>query len=92
MTTRWTPNSYPKARRSDHSNAYESASKGTIRVSDPYNWLEKHTEETDAWTSEQERFTRSYLDQNPDRKLLEDAFRVSVDYAKVGFPNLLSLR
>lgn len=88
MTARWTPNTYPKARRSDHVDVYQSASKGPIRVQDPYNWLEKHTEETDTWTSEQERFTRQFLDQNPDKKRLEDAFRASVDYPKFGAPTL----
>ncbi|KXN84219.1 Prolyl endopeptidase [Leucoagaricus sp. SymC.cos] len=88
MTSRWTPNSYPKARRSDHFDTYQSASKGTVRVHDPYNWLEKHTEETDAWTTEQERYTRAFLDQNPDRNRLEEAFRASVDYAKFGAPTL----
>ncbi|KAF9449560.1 hypothetical protein P691DRAFT_799170 [Macrolepiota fuliginosa MF-IS2] len=88
MTTRWTSNSYPKARRSDHVDTYQSATKGTVRVHDPYNWLEKHSEETDNWTSEQEAFTRAFLDQNPDRKRLEEAFRSSVDYAKFGAPTL----
>jgi len=83
MAGRWTPNSYPKARRSDHVDTYQSASKGSVPVHDPYNWLEKHTEETDAWVSEQERFTRKFLDQTPHRKRLEDAFRASVDYPKV---------
>lgn len=83
MAGPWIPNSYPKACRSDHVDTYRSASKGSVRVHDPYNWLEKHTEETDAWVSEQERFTRRFLDQNPDRKRLEDAFRASIDYPKV---------
>ena len=83
MAGRWIPNSYPEARRSDHVDTYQSASKGPVRVHDPYSWLEKHTEETDAWVSEQERFTRRFLDQNPHRKRLEDALRASVDYPKV---------
>ncbi len=87
MATHWTPNCYPRARRSDHVDTYLSATAGTVSVSDPYNWLEKHSEETDRWTSEQEAFTRTYLDQNPDRRRLEDAFRASVDYAKVRIVN-----
>lgn len=90
MTAHWTPNSYPKARRSDHVDTYKSATKGAVRVHDPYNWLEKHSEETDRWTCEQELFTRAYLDQNPDRKRLEEAFRASVDYAKVDPTTTLS--
>nr|QGP74449.1 prolyl oligopeptidase [Lepiota venenata]QKM76209.1 prolyl oligopeptidase [Lepiota venenata] len=88
MPVPWTPNRYPKARRSDHIDTYQSATKGTVRVHDPYNWLEEHTEETDKWTSEQEVFTRAYLDQNPDRKRLEEAFRTSVDYPKFSAPTL----
>lgn len=83
MPIRWTPGSYPKARRSDHVDTYQSATRGTVRVPDPYNWLEEHNTETDDWTSEQERYTRAFLDQIPDRDRLEQAFRASVDYAKV---------
>lgn len=83
MPTRWIPGSYPQARRSDHVDTYQSTARGTVRVPDPYNWLEKHSEETDKWTSEQERYTRTFLDQIPDRSRLEEAFRASVDYAKV---------
>lgn len=50
---------------------------------DPYQWLEEDTHETDKWTSAQEAFTRAYLDKNTDRQHLEDAFRASMDYAKV---------
>ncbi|EKM75717.1 hypothetical protein AGABI1DRAFT_116196 [Agaricus bisporus var. burnettii JB137-S8] len=88
MPIRWTPGSYPKARRSDHVDTYQSATRGTVRVPDPYNWLEEHNTETDEWTSEQERYTRAFLDQIPDRDRLEQAFRASVDYAKFGAPTL----
>jgi prolyl oligopeptidase len=79
----WTKSSYPPARRSDHVDIYKSAAKGEVRVSDPYQWLEADTEETDKWTSAQEAFTRTHLDKNADRQKLEDAFRASMDYAKV---------
>lgn len=84
--TPWTPNSYPRARRSDHVEVYKSASAGDVRVPDPYQWLEEYTDETDKWTSAQEAFTRNYLDKNPDLSRLEAAFRSSNDYTKVIAP------
>jgi len=81
--TPWTPNEYPPTRRSDHVDVYKSASRGEVRVADPYQWLEEHTKETDKWTSAQEVYTRSYLDKNSDLPKLEKAFRECTDYAKV---------
>jgi prolyl oligopeptidase len=63
---------------------YRSESKGEVRVSDPYQWLEENTDETEKWTTAQERFTRAYLDQNTQRQKLEDEIRLNSDHAKVG--------
>ncbi|KAG6853174.1 hypothetical protein C0991_006352 [Blastosporella zonata] len=82
-STPWKPNSYPPTRRSDHVDLYKSALKGQVTVSDPYQWLEKDSEETDKWTTSQEVFTREYLDKNSDRQRLEDEIRSNMDYAKV---------
>nr|E2JFG1.1 RecName: Full=Prolyl oligopeptidase A [Amanita bisporigera]ADN19204.1 prolyl oligopeptidase [Amanita bisporigera] len=87
-STQWTPNMYPSARRSDHIDTYRSETRGEVKVPDPYHWLEEYSEETDKWTSDQEEFTRTYLDSNPDRKKLEDAFRKSMDYPKFSAPFL----
>lgn len=81
--TPWIPGVYPPTRRSDHVDLYKSALKGEVRVSDPYQWLEEYSDETDKWTTSQEVFTRTYLDKNPDRQRLEDVFRSNMDYAKV---------
>lgn len=81
--TPWIPDKYPFAKRSDHVDVYKSAARGQVRVPDPYQWMEQYSEELAKWTSAQESFTRSYLDKNPDRQKLEDAFRASMDYAKV---------
>lgn len=81
--TPWVPNTYPPTHRSDHVDTYKSETRGDVKVPDPYNWLEQNSEDTDKWTSAQEQFTRTYLDKNPDRKKLEDAFRKSMDYPKV---------
>jgi hypothetical protein len=88
--TPWNSNKYPAARRCDHVDTYQSAAKGEVRIADPYRWLEEYTEETDKWTSSQEAFTREFLDKNVDRKLLEGAFRASMDYAKV--PRIIGVR
>lgn len=81
--TPWTPNQYPPARRSDHVDVYKSEKQGEVRVADPYQWLEEHTDETDVWTSAQDTFTRAYLDKNPDRAKLEKAIRENTNYEKV---------
>ena len=47
--TPWTPNTYPKARRGDHVDVYKSEKHGQVPVQDPYQWLEKNSEETTAW-------------------------------------------
>ena len=81
--TAWTPNRYPPARRSDHVDVYKSEKRGEVRVPDPYQWLEHNTEETEQWTTAQEKYTREYLDRNSERQELEDEIRKNMDYAKV---------
>ncbi len=84
--TPWVPHLYPTARRADHFDVYKSKTIGEVRVHDPYVWLERNTEETEAWTTAQEACTRKYLDQNPDRQNLEDDIRKNMNYAKVHIP------
>lgn len=90
MSTPWTPNQYPSARRSDHVDIYKSEKLGQVRVPDPYQWLEQNTEETDQWTATQDALTRSYLDKNPARSKLEQDIRTNTDYAKVRRHSLAS--
>ena len=85
LPTPWTPNNYPPTLRSDRVDIYKSAIQGEVKVPDPYNWFEEHSEERDRWLDVQESFTRSYLDKNPDRQRLETAFFGVNDYAKVLF-------
>ncbi|KAH0836753.1 prolyl oligopeptidase [Lanmaoa asiatica] len=87
-STPWTPNQYPPARRSDHVDVYKSEKQGQVRVADPYQWLEEPTDETDAWTSAQDAFTRSYIDKNHDRAKLEKEIRANTDYEKFSAPAL----
>ncbi|KAH8102803.1 prolyl oligopeptidase [Phellopilus nigrolimitatus] len=86
--TPWTTNAYRPSRRSDHVDVYKSAAHGEVRVPDPYNWLEEPSEETDAWTTAQADFTRTYLDQNPRRADLERQLRANFDYEKFSRPVL----
>ncbi|KAF4574478.1 hypothetical protein EYR36_005813 [Pleurotus pulmonarius] len=86
--TPWNPiqRPYPTPRRSDHVDVYKSESKGDVRVPDPYNWLEKKSEETDEWIAAQEAFTAAYLDQNSDRKALEEEIRANTNFPKFSAP------
>lgn len=86
--TAWTPNRYPATRRTDHVDVYKSEVKGEVRVHDPYVWLEQQSDERDQWIDTQQAFTRSYLDQNPDRQKLEDEIRKNTDYEKFTPPSL----
>ncbi|EIM85490.1 prolyl oligopeptidase [Stereum hirsutum FP-91666 SS1] len=87
-TLPWAPNRYPTARRSDHVDVYASEKHGEVKVPDPYQWLEQNTEETEQWTTAQEKYTREFLDTNPDRLKLEDEIRKSTDYERFSAPSL----
>jgi hypothetical protein len=92
-TAHWKPNDYPKARRSDHVDTYASEARGTVKVPDPYEWLEHDTKETQDWVTAQEQYTRRFLDANQYRNRLEDEIRKSSDYERVSrgtYVNLLS--
>jgi prolyl oligopeptidase len=45
--TKWSPGQYPFARRADHFDTYQTEKDGEIKVLDPYQWLETHSEETE---------------------------------------------
>lgn len=79
----WIPNRYPQSRRSDHTDVYKSKANGSVSVPDPYNWLEKNSEETTRWVTEQEEYTREYLRSSPDWDRVEADIRKVTDYAKV---------
>jgi hypothetical protein len=87
----WLPHRYPQSRRSDHIDTYISESTGKVAVHDPYHWLEHPSQETDRWVSDQEQFTRAYLDASDDRNKLVDAIRTSTDYPKASLGACLLL-
>lgn len=45
----WIPNTYPPARRSEHYDTWKSEKNGQVKVHDPYEWLESHSDETEKW-------------------------------------------
>lgn len=81
----WIPNRYPQSRRSDHVDVYKSKTRGSVKVPDPYNWLEDNSEETARWVTEQEKYTREYLRSSPHWKRIETDIRNVTDYPKVRF-------
>lgn len=73
---------YPDTRKSDHVDEYF----GTP-VPDPYRWLEDaNSEETKAWVNAQNRLTRSYLDQIPERAALRARLKKIWNYERFGMP------
>lgn len=79
----WIPNRYPQSRRSDHVDVYKSKANGSVKVPDPYNWLEQNSEETTRWVTAQEEYTREYLRSSPQWEHVEAEIRKVTDYAKV---------
>jgi prolyl oligopeptidase len=58
----WIPNRYPTARRSDHHDEYESKERGgTVKIDDPYQWLESHTQETTKWIEGKLHFSKTSI-------------------------------
>ncbi|KAF7799102.1 hypothetical protein EIP86_010332 [Pleurotus ostreatoroseus] len=84
----WSLEQYPNTRHSDHVDVYKSEAKGEVAVLDPFEWLQHNTPETEKWVSEQEVFTRKYLDKYVDMPRLEEAIRKNLDYAKFSAPTL----
>jgi len=85
MSTRtpWTPNSYPATHRSDHVDTYESKAHGSVKIPDPYQWLEENSPETAGWVDAQASFTRQYLDQNRDKERFKAELTKNWDFARV---------
>ncbi|WP_306589577.1 prolyl oligopeptidase family protein [Geothrix sp. 21YS21S-4] len=76
------PLTYPATRKADVVDDYH----GT-KVADPYRWLEDdRSPETAAWVAAQNRTTRAYLDQIPERKAVEARLTKLWDYEKFGAP------
>lgn len=76
------PIAYPPARRSDHVDVYQSATRGEVHVHDPYQWLEEDSAETKAWVEAQAKITNDFLAQNADRDRFKEDLRSTYNYPK----------
>ncbi|KZO94890.1 prolyl oligopeptidase [Calocera viscosa TUFC12733] len=72
---------YPPARRSEHVDVYKSELKGSVRVPDPYDWLEENEKETEEWVERQVEFTGTFIDQGPREKLYK-AIKENFNYPR----------
>lgn len=77
---------YPAARRSDHVDVYQSQARGEVHVDDPYDWMEEHSSETEAWIHAQSALTNEFLAQNGDNARFKEDLRSSYNYPKLSFP------
>ncbi|WP_243315981.1 prolyl oligopeptidase family serine peptidase [Geothrix paludis] len=77
------PLQYPATRKADVVDDYF----GT-KVTDPYRWLEDdHSAETAAWVEAENKVTRAYLAQIPERKAIEARMTRLWNYEKYGAPS-----
>jgi prolyl oligopeptidase len=75
---------YPDSARVDHIDSYHGHD-----VADPYRWLEDDVRESDAvksWVDAQNEVTFAYLENIPERQLIEDRLKELWDYEKYGLP------
>ncbi len=73
---------YPVTKKSDVTDDYF----GT-KIADPYRWLEQDTaSEVIAWTKEQNKVTRDYLDKIPSRNAIKKRMEEMWNYPRYGSP------
>jgi prolyl oligopeptidase len=72
---------YPDTKKTDQVDDYF----GT-KVSDPYRWLETHTEEVDEWIEAQNKVTFNYLDDIEFRDNIKNRLTEIWNYPKYGAP------
>lgn len=83
----WDPaaSPYPSARRQDHVDTYRSATKGEVKVPDPYVWLEvppSESEETKRFVEQQADLTATFLKKDPNRDKFRKRLTEAYDYAR----------
>lgn len=75
---------YPAAAKVDQVDFYHGQP-----VADPYRWLEndiRDSQEVSSWIDAQNKITRKYLDNIPERNSFHDRLAASWDYDKIGLP------
>ncbi len=66
---------------------YDDYLNGTVKVADPYQWLEDdRSEATGKWVDEQNTLTQHYLEQIPYKKHFESRLKELLEYERVGLP------
>ncbi|KAG8952602.1 hypothetical protein FRC04_003963 [Tulasnella sp. 424] len=81
------PPSYPKTRRTEHIDTYQNKS-GEVKVSDPYNWLERDTEERSFWLNEQASLTQTFLGNSAHREKIKSELTKNWDFDRFSYPRL----
>jgi prolyl oligopeptidase len=73
---------YPVAKKVDQVDDYHG-----VKVADPYRWLENSdSPDTKAWIEAQNKLTRSYLDQIPEREKIKQRLTELWNYEKFSVP------
>ena len=74
---------YPPTRRDNTSDVYKSLKWGTVRVPDPYRWLENDDNCRQDWESDQEAFTARHFSTFQDQRQLNETVAKAHNYATV---------
>ncbi|MFV0237365.1 MAG: prolyl oligopeptidase family serine peptidase [Flavobacteriales bacterium] len=76
---------YPDSKKD--TTVYDHYLNGTVKVADPYQWLEDdRSEKTAQWVNEQNNLTGQFLSQVPYKKDLENRLKELLQYERVGLP------
>jgi prolyl oligopeptidase len=78
------PSVYPETVKVDHVDNYHG-----VEVADPYRWLEDDVRENSAvsdWVGAQNEITFAYLNEIPEREIIEQRLTQLWDYEKFGLP------
>ena len=94
VRTPWDPKQtpYPATRRDEaYVETFKSATRGEVKVPDPYHWLStppSQSEETRAFVEKQGAFTDAYLSQYGDRDRFKAALKQTWNYPRFSCPAL----
>ncbi|KAG9091317.1 hypothetical protein FS749_016631 [Ceratobasidium sp. UAMH 11750] len=77
---------YPAVRRGGHIDTYQSKKNGSVKVLDPYRYLEGKGQEVDDFVQVQSKLTAGYIAGIAERSHLEDSIRKSSNYTKFSAP------
>ncbi|WFD43670.1 prolyl oligopeptidase [Malassezia psittaci] len=92
VRTQWSASKapYPNARRSDASTTYASQKHGSVKVPEPYDWLEippSQSSETEAWTKAQAAYTEAFINECEDKDTLKQRLEKNWNYVRTSAPS-----